>query len=129
MQNIEKEWVTEAGLRAKVVIQPMGFRCGYVGVNAETFKGVHYDELDIEVHGGLTYARTEMDGLRWYGFDCGHLGDRADIELMDEKHRESSDSKFWLEAYDSTDTIKSLDFCVSECENLATQLKQLEDAE
>jgi len=124
MTTTEKAWVTQAGLPAKVLIMPMGHRCGYVGVSAEVFADKGYDDLDVDVHGGLTYARTEEDGLRWYGYDCAHLGDARDPELMDERHREMFE-RLW----DEGGVVRSLDFCILECENLATQLKQLEDAE
>lgn len=125
---IEKEWVTQAGLPAKVKVMPMGHRCGYVGVNAEVFADKGYDDLDVDVHGGLTYARTEEDGVRWYGYDCAHLGDARDINLMDAEHKEMFE-KYHLNMNDPTDTVKSLDYCINECESLATQLKQLEDTE
>ena len=32
--KIEKDWVTNVGLRAVVIIHPAGHRCGYVGVPA-----------------------------------------------------------------------------------------------
>lgn len=125
---LEKAWVTQAGLPAKVLIMPMGHRCGYVGVSAEVFADKGYDDLDVDVHGGLTYARTEEDGLRWYGYDCAHLGDARDPTLMDEQHKKIfEECRFGFE--DEGDTVKSLDYCINECENLATQLKQLEDAE
>jgi hypothetical protein len=124
MTTLEKAWVTQAGLPAKVVIMPMGHRCGYVGVSAEVFADRGYDDLDVDVHGGLTYARTEEDGLRWYGYDCAHYGDARDPELMDEQHREMFE-RLW----DEEGVVRSLDYCITECENLATQLKQMEDAE
>jgi len=69
-----------------------------------------------------------MDGLRWYGFDCAHLGDARDIKLMDEKHKACYDEiehEFWFDE----GVVRSLDYCITECENLAIQLRQLEDAE
>jgi hypothetical protein len=124
--NIEKAWVTQAGLPAKVLIMPMGHRCGYVGVDAKTFEGKGYDDINVDVHGGLTYARTEEDGLLWYGYDCAHLGDARDVNLMDAEHKEIYE-KYHLDFNDAGDTVKSLDYCINECENLATQLKQLEE--
>jgi hypothetical protein len=121
---IEKEWVTKAGLPAKVKVMPMGHRCGYVGANAEVFADKGYNDLDVDVHGGLTYARTEEDGLRWYGYDCAHLGDARDINLMDDQHK-----AVFTNLWDDEGVVRSLDYCISECESLATQLKQLEDAE
>lgn len=121
----EKAWVTQAGLPARVLIMPMGHRCGYVGVNPEVFKDKSYDDLDVDVHGGLTYSRDEEDGLRWYGYDCAHLGDARDVNLMDAEHKEIFE-KYHFDFNDGTDTVKSLDYCIEQCESLATQLKQLE---
>ena len=122
--TVEKTWVTQAGLPAKVLIMPMGHRCGYVGVDAKTFEGKGYDDLDVDVHGGLTYARTEEDGLLWYGYDCAHIGDARDVNLMDAEHK-----AFFTKLWDDEGVVRSLDYCINECESLATQLKQLEDAE
>jgi hypothetical protein len=123
MSIVEKEWTTEAGLPAKVLIMPMGHRCGYVGTDDKAFEGKGYDDIDVEVHGGLTYARTEADGLLWYGFDCAHYGDARDPALMDAEHKgyyERMDTSFWDDG-----TVKSLEYCVMECEELARQLKEL----
>jgi hypothetical protein len=65
-----------------------GHWCGYVGV-PETHPdyGKDYDEPEVEVHGGLTYARAcrgdvchvpepgESDHVWWFGFDCAHAWD------------------------------------------------------
>lgn len=62
--------------------------CGYVAVppgHCAYKKG--YDDVDVDVHGGLTYADTcnehichvpkpgEPDDVWWLGFDCGHAWD------------------------------------------------------
>lgn len=59
----------------------LGHWCGYVGI-PETHRvfGLDYDNVPVEVHGGLTYAGDRCpgekpDGLWWVGFDCAHLGD------------------------------------------------------
>lgn len=62
--------------------------CGYVGVPpSHPFHGKLYDDLDVHVHGGLTYADDcknvvchipgpgEEDKLYWIGFDCSHYED------------------------------------------------------
>jgi hypothetical protein len=66
----------------------MGDWCGYVAVppgHAAYEKG--YEDLDLSVHGGLTYAGHcqghichvpdpgEPDNVWWLGFDCGHYDD------------------------------------------------------
>jgi hypothetical protein len=60
--KIEKEWTTQAGLKAQVIATPMGHRCGYVSVPAEhPMFGKHYDDVEVTVHGGLTYAEAEAE--------------------------------------------------------------------
>lgn len=68
---------------------PMGAWCGYVAVpEGHPIHGKHYDEVDVEVHGGLTYAHKcqgtichavaegeDDDRLWWFGFDCAHAWD------------------------------------------------------
>lgn len=71
-----------------------GSWCGYVAVSAEhPFNDLGYDDINIEVHGGLTFAggcRGNVDEARdichvtepgeservwWFGFDCAHCDD------------------------------------------------------
>lgn len=64
-----------------------GALCGYLAVPpGHLWHGVGYSELDVEVHGGLTYsgrgeagtlirdalAPAEPDDSWWLGFDCMH---------------------------------------------------------
>lgn len=81
------EWRSPEGLVCLIVRTPMGHLCGYVGVPpGHPYHGVGYDDLDIEVHGGLTYAgackgkicHVPRDGepeVWWLGFDCAHCFD------------------------------------------------------
>lgn len=39
--------------------------------------GVHYNDIPVGVHGGLTYSE-EKDGLWVVGFDTAHAGDNAE---------------------------------------------------
>src|SRR6266852_4741278 len=52
-----------------------GHLCGYVNipVNHPMFSK-KYDEIDVDVHGGLTWSEMEKGGY-WIGFDCAHSGD------------------------------------------------------
>lgn len=107
--EIEKEWMTAADLRA-VVIRTTALwrshRCGYVEVPAgHPMYNKHYDSLDIEAHGGLTYSDLSNTYpvataalVNWIGFDCAHAGD-------DEPGGQS------------------LEYCIAECEIIAQQLK------
>ena len=78
--KIEREWKA-FGLSCAVVMGWM-HRCGYVRVPpSHPAFGKTYDELDVSVHGGLTFSEIEPcteheDGQGyWVGFDCGHAGD------------------------------------------------------
>jgi hypothetical protein len=97
-------WVDEAtDLDCMIHRGPSGALCGYVGVGPDhPWHGLHYDNVDAEVHGGLTYANpceeeaTEGDGLChvpepgrahdmwWLGFDCAHAFDFMPKMRMDE---------------------------------------------
>jgi hypothetical protein len=112
----EREWVTGAGLYAVVVFHECSFlnyRCGYVEVPGSSLLfGVDYssnppgydrsvDEL-IDVYGGVTYAGEMAGKGRWFiGFDCAHGVGNPLFE------------------------VKSLEFCVDECERLAKQIAEL----
>ena len=131
--EIEKDWITKAGLRAVVIIvlskgpngtQWRSHRCGYVGVTSESpVFGKGYDEVSADVHGGLTFASGEKPSkypveseLHWFGFDCHHYMD-ATIDP----------DPFLLLPPEEGTTVRTLDFCINECECLAWQLKGKEE--
>jgi hypothetical protein len=78
---------------------PSGALCGYVGVPpTHPLHGVRYDDVHVDVHGGLTYSNScQEDGeichvpaegrehdIWWFGFDCAHMFDvmpRIEAEL------------------------------------------------
>lgn len=79
--KIEREWL-HAGLKCTVVqAREASNRCGYVRVPpSHPLHGKSYDDADVDVHGGLTFADiepcTEEDGTGWwFGFDCAHWQD------------------------------------------------------
>ena len=115
----EKEWTTRAGLKAAVIAHDMGHRCGYVGVTKDhPWHGKDCNEANLDVHGGVTYAGAR-DGLWWFGYDCAQLGDAADPDLMSDEYK----NVVWSRVLTiGGETIKTLDFCVNECESMATQL-------
>lgn len=81
-----------------------GALCGYVGIDKDhPLSGAEYEEPDVEVHGGLTYADYcvednkehgichvaapgEPEPLYWLGFDCGHAFDLHPV--MEMRHRD-----------------------------------------
>ena len=77
-----------AGLPCLLKRNRGGVWCGYAAVPPDhPWHGTHYDEVPVDVHGGLTYADAcrgsichvpqpgEPDNVWWFGFDSGHVGD------------------------------------------------------
>jgi hypothetical protein len=117
--TIEKKWTTTAGYEAEVLATKMGHRCGYVTVPADhPCAGKDYNELDVNVHGGLTYGNGPQ-----FGFDCAHLYDAKDPALMSDEFRKIYER--WPSMRELDGTVKTLEFCVKQCEKLAAQLKEL----
>jgi hypothetical protein len=89
------EWIDEKlGMRCRIRRNPITLTlCGYVGVpTGNLFWGLSersddaselinaencWRELDMSVHGGLTYAQEDDDGWWWFGFDTAHHSDFA----------------------------------------------------
>lgn len=120
-----------------VLFQPSGYRTAYVLVpNWHKVFEVDYNDIEIKCHGGLTYGShnlldKEFSGW-WIGFDCAHAGDTRDIETQRKYFsNDKQDSYLFMlnymtGNYSSYGTIKSLDFCISECKNIIDQLKEME---
>lgn len=92
----------------------------------------------FQCHGGITYAGggenskypIESD-LWWFGFDCGHAGDKADLSYAMQKfpNRQEEyrtrlliENKYPIE----DDVIRTEEYVVEECKKLAEQLKEFE---
>lgn len=134
--QIEEDF-EHCGYRCLVVVNRMCLRCGYVGVpdNHPDYKKSYMDvEEKYTVHGGLTfsdkikYIGAEPDDLWYFGFDCGHYGDKYAIEDA---------VKYGM--YISPHTVKvfgeinktaiiecSKDYVKEQCKLLAEQLKREE---
>lgn len=120
LETWSDEW---EGYRLLAVKHPrMGHWCGYVGVpDTHEYHGKDYDDVPVEVHGGLTYAsdrapRKDPDGLWYLGFDCAHCGDLI-----------PGIANYVGAPYtDLGDTFKDLDFVKRECMALAAQFKSAE---
>jgi len=75
-----------------IIAVPMGHLCGYLTLplGHPWDKAGHYDYIDADVHGNLTYAEWEEDGRYTVGFDCGHSGDAKDPQYMNKEYREAT---------------------------------------
>lgn len=131
------QWQDEATSLPCLVLRShsSGALCGYVGINEEhPFFGKSHDEIEIDVHGGLTYSNFcfgepgdgichlpdpgEPERIYWLGFDCAHAWDvmprlRALAPLPDELR-------------DPEDVYRDLAYVKAECVRLAAQLKERE---
>lgn len=155
--DVEKDWITSSGLRAVVIMLTgrgeYNHRCGYVAVTADhpAYQKGYSEQLDcikqeqvnecklgkkspililtaacisddenkkvrrsidilIDVHGGVTYSGgndeypVPFNEGWWFGFDTGHYGDIPAIGGQ------------------------SLEYCIDECESMASQLKGMVQA-
>ncbi|MCK5600376.1 hypothetical protein KAR91_00800 [Candidatus Pacearchaeota archaeon] len=85
--GVKKDWVF-AGLRCRVLDSPVASYNGYVALTKDhPDHGKDYDDIRVNVHGGLTFSQhgsdDERDGevlfpnesLYWVEFDTAHSGD------------------------------------------------------
>jgi hypothetical protein len=127
----KKQWTDEAtGLPCLIHRGPSGALCGYVGVtDGHIYFRVDYGAVDVDVHGGLTYAdfcspsddeshgichvpaAGEPDHVWWLGFDCAHFGDCCPEFKSSANH-----------------TYRDFDYVTAEVTRLAAQLKSAGEA-
>lgn len=116
-QNDDRVLATgeHAGYKWLIAHNCMGFRCGYVHVPAgHPWAGKHYDDVNADAHGGLTYCDDEEDGGSWFGFDCAHCDDAMDPSLPDSKGM----AKYMGHL---SGTIRTQEYVQGECESLCEQ--------
>lgn len=134
-------WLDEP---VEIMFLHSGYRCamlrrdtkwiwrGYVGIGSgHPLFGADYDDVDVSVHGGLTYSdnslpNAEPDGLWWFGFDCGHAYDL--FPAMQENVKQAMGDRYDDE-YDRQEVWRDQHFTRKETESLAEQLKALENGD
>ena len=112
------------GYDCLIVRNRLGALCGYVGLpKNHRLYGKHYGELNVGVHGGLTFSdrcvegATEEEGIChtngiaddvwWLGFDCSHYRDKLPMHGS---------------VFDSESEYRNFDYVKKEVEHLADQL-------
>jgi hypothetical protein len=97
---------------------------GYVRIPKDhIYYKKEYDDIECDVHGGLTYSRNELEGW-WIGFDCAHHEDIVPSmdhffivsEEMLELRKIYPFSRVWERSY------KNIKFVIEECKKLAEQM-------
>ncbi len=118
-----------AGLPCLMLRGPAGAWCGYVGLSStHPWYRTTYDDVDVEVHGGLTYSAAcdgthichvpapgESEDRWWLGFDCAHASDTA--PAMDARMRAAGlDDR-------SGEVYRDMAYARAETERLAEQVR------
>lgn len=126
----------ETGMPCLAVRHPTsGHWCGYVGVEpGHPLHGKDYEEPNVDVHGGLTFAdacrpteteetgvchvpgKGEPDHVWWFGVDCAHCDDYSPLDRKWANER-GYPFTIWPES-----SYKTLDFVKAQCAALALQL-------
>ena len=130
------------GYLCVVIMTDMGHRCGYVGIpekhplyrqdagkKASCLETVR-PTVWFNVHGGITFSgfgryryplfQNVAGAFWWYGYDCADYGDAPDTSRIKDPRRRGASLL--------TGVVRSLDYCINECNSLADQLKEVEDA-
>lgn len=95
-------------------------------------------EAYFQCHGGITYSGggkntsypVESD-LWWFGFDCGHAGDKPDFDAIFAKFTGGMKDMILLKELSDEfpmdgDIVRSKQYVSDECKKLAEQLKEFE---
>jgi len=125
------------GFEYEIVKNRYGYRCGYVKVGPEhPWFGKGYDDVSVEVHGGLTFADhgkacpTHGEEAEWWvGFDCSHGFDAPDPLLVGKDERSQRAYAIMAGVGDGLHerlsfmrpTVKDDAYVRAECDSLAQQ--------
>lgn len=131
--KVEKEFEVD-GFKCVIVGQNWGHRCGYIEIPSNhKYYGVGYDEIDIDIHGGWTYANVSSTypiesptNTYWIGFDCNHYCDAKDIELV-KSFGDTRTTKYILEnnhTYEDA-IVRTMKYVENELRNAVKKLKEI----
>jgi len=79
----------------------------------------------FDVHGGITYSGGNdnypitKENTWWFGYDCGHNGDARDLSVLSDAQREIEFR------FPTGGVVRTLEYCISECESLSKQLTEM----
>lgn len=134
---VEKDFIVD-GFRCVIIGSYMGHRCGYIAIpkNHKLYEK-HYDDIDIDVHGGLTYSEYSRGGypvetkeqVWWIGFDCAHYCDAKDLDLIKSFGEENKEIKTMLEVeakYPTGGDVRTMEYVENQ---LIEAVKQIEEGE
>jgi hypothetical protein len=121
---------SQCGFEYVIIVMDLGYRCGYVKIpKNHPWYGVHYNEIDIEVHGGLTFSSLVgldhpiLSNGYWIGFDCMHSADLPDRDEAKKEYIKYANmfSKLKLDG----SKIRNLRYVESKCRNICVECSQI----
>ena len=116
---VEAKWL-HSGFKCKVMLVRGSHRCGYVALpNPHIAYGISGEDIDVSVHGGLTYAEKGKDGDWRVGFDCAHAGDSTIESPEVGGHSWTLD-----EVVEETNKLAEQLAVLQECQTLKYQVKE-----
>lgn len=135
------EWrCSPSGLACLIVRNAdRGFLCGYVGVPpGHPDHGRDFYDVNVEVHGGLTYSDRCQDGGKicyvpragepvdvwWLGFDCWHAGDYGRMVGPHSGLAGQLVADLFPPLEESGDVYRNIAYVRTEVEALARQLEE-----
>jgi len=133
--KIEKDFMVDE-FRCVIVGQSLGHRCGYIAIPKDNeLYGKDYDNIDVSVHGGLTYAEYSENSypleteeqVYSLGFDCAHCGDSKDVELIKSFGEENDEVQMLLEMeakYPMRGTVRTVEYVENELIDVVSQIKK-----
>ncbi len=96
MKPIVEEVFEYRHLKCAILLQELGHRTAYINVVDTELKFVDYNNIDIDVHGGLTYSSISLydcDNGWWIGWDYAHYMDAPDYASLIIHTRDIDDAK------------------------------------
>lgn len=111
------EVFTASNFICEIIRHPnLGHYCGYVHV-PDNHLLYEKEDINVNVHGGVTLTEHSIIGEWIVGFDCGHSGDYSPMMSTLAYHSLTEES------------YKDYNFVKSEVESLAHQLAQISPSE
>lgn len=110
-----------------VVIFNNWFRCGYIGLpKGHVLENRDYNDFNFDVHGGLTYGsrgeNIKDETHDWYfGFDCAHLNDKADIKTMIEHN--ANQRSLMVASFFNDGEVRTKEYVLDELKSLVEQIE------
>lgn len=118
-----------------ILLQSLGHRTAYINVINTKLQFVDYNDIDLDVHGGLTYSSEKLYGCEngwWIGWDYAHYNDASDFPALvmyannyeDAKvvtHRISCDGRFGITCEGHVWTLEEVE---SEVHEAVTELER-----